>query len=154
MAQQMLSIKVDLYPYFYTHWRDKELWELGCMARLYSSLSSGPIFPAVVWPETLCVLQVKKGGGLSINSTVVLTKMTEKLAQQILHEYSILLLLPPTSPSHQFSSGSFPLLFFLLCHSLPPFHINLPSIFLPSPLFRSWPIASRNISCWGALSRG
>ena len=35
-------------------------------------------------------LQVKKGGGMSINSTVTLTKMSEKMAQLILHEYSIL----------------------------------------------------------------
>ena len=33
--------------------------------------------------------QVKKGGGMSINSTLTLTKMSEKLAQLILHEYSI-----------------------------------------------------------------
>ena len=36
------------------------------------------------------ILQVKKGGGLSINSTVMLTQMNEKMAQLILHEYSIL----------------------------------------------------------------
>ena len=35
-------------------------------------------------------LQIKKGGGMSINSTVTLTKMGEKMAQLILHEYSIL----------------------------------------------------------------
>ena len=34
--------------------------------------------------------QVKKGGGMSINSTLTLTKMSEKMAQLILHEYSIL----------------------------------------------------------------
>jgi small GTP-binding protein len=33
--------------------------------------------------------KVKKGGGMSINSTVTLTKMSEKLAQLILHEYKI-----------------------------------------------------------------
>lgn len=38
----------------------------------------------------LGVLQVKKGGGLSINATVTLTQMSEKMAQLILHEYSIL----------------------------------------------------------------
>ena len=32
---------------------------------------------------------MKKGGGMSINSTVTLTKMSEKMAQLILHEYSI-----------------------------------------------------------------
>ena len=37
----------------------------------------------------VCV-QVKKGGGMSINSTLTLTKMSEKLVQLILHEYSIL----------------------------------------------------------------
>ena len=36
------------------------------------------------------IFQVKKGGGLSINSTVTLTRMSEKMAQLILHEYSIL----------------------------------------------------------------
>ena len=35
-------------------------------------------------------MQVKKGGGMSINSTLTLTNMSEKLAQLILHEYSIL----------------------------------------------------------------
>ena len=38
----------------------------------------------------LGILQVKKGGGLSINATVTLTQMSEKMAQLILHEYSIL----------------------------------------------------------------
>jgi len=39
----------------------------------------------------VCVyVQVKKGGGISINSTLTLTKMSEKMAQLILHEYSIL----------------------------------------------------------------
>jgi ribosome-interacting GTPase 1 len=33
--------------------------------------------------------KVKKGGGMSINSTVTLTQMSEKMAQLILHEYSI-----------------------------------------------------------------
>ena len=38
----------------------------------------------------ICVhVQVKKGGGMSINSTLTLTKMSERLAQLILHEYSI-----------------------------------------------------------------
>ena len=36
------------------------------------------------------LFQVKKGGGLSINSMVTLTHMSEKMAQLILHEYSIL----------------------------------------------------------------
>lgn len=33
--------------------------------------------------------KVKKGGGMSINSTLTLTKMSEKLVQMILHEYKI-----------------------------------------------------------------
>ncbi|XP_064405718.1 developmentally-regulated GTP-binding protein 2-like [Halichondria panicea] len=33
--------------------------------------------------------KVKKGGGMSINSTITLTKMSERLAQLILHEYKI-----------------------------------------------------------------
>jgi len=33
--------------------------------------------------------KVKKAGGLSFNSTVPLTKCSEKMAQLILHEYSI-----------------------------------------------------------------
>jgi small GTP-binding protein len=33
--------------------------------------------------------KVKKGGGMSINSTVTLTQMSEKMAQLILHEYKI-----------------------------------------------------------------
>lgn len=36
-------------------------------------------------------LEIKKGGGLSFNSTVPLTQCSEKLVQLILHEYSILL---------------------------------------------------------------
>lgn len=35
-------------------------------------------------------LEIKKGGGLSFNSTVPLTQCSEKLVQLILHEYSIL----------------------------------------------------------------
>lgn len=35
-----------------------------------------------------CV-QVKKGGGLSFNSTCQLTKVDEKMVQMILHEYKI-----------------------------------------------------------------
>ena len=35
--------------------------------------------------------QPKKGGGISFNSTVPLTKTSEKMIQLILHEYSILL---------------------------------------------------------------
>lgn len=39
----------------------------------------------------VCVrVQVKKGGGMSINSTLTLTNMSEKLVSLILHEYSIL----------------------------------------------------------------
>ena len=38
----------------------------------------------------MIVLQIKKGGGLSFNSTVPLTNCNEKLVQMILHEYSIL----------------------------------------------------------------
>nr|UTH78540.1 developmentally regulated GTP-binding protein 2 [Eunapius subterraneus] len=34
-------------------------------------------------------VKIKKGGGMSINSMVTLTKMSEKLAQLILHEYKI-----------------------------------------------------------------
>lgn len=37
-----------------------------------------------------CLLQPKKGGGISFNSTVTLTQCSEKLVQLILHEYSIL----------------------------------------------------------------
>ena len=38
----------------------------------------------------MCVcVQVKKGGGMSINSTLTLTNMSEKLVSLILHEYSI-----------------------------------------------------------------
>ena len=33
--------------------------------------------------------KVKKAGGVSFNSTVPLTKCSEKMAQLILHEYSI-----------------------------------------------------------------
>lgn len=33
--------------------------------------------------------QVKKGGGLSFNSTCQLTKVDEKMVQMILHEYKI-----------------------------------------------------------------
>ena len=33
--------------------------------------------------------KVKKAGGVSFNSTVPLTKCSEKMAQMILHEYSI-----------------------------------------------------------------
>lgn len=36
------------------------------------------------------LLQPKKGGGISFNSTVTLTQCSEKLVQLILHEYSIL----------------------------------------------------------------
>ena len=39
----------------------------------------------------LLCFQVKKGGGLSFNSTLPLTKCSEKLVQLILHEYSILI---------------------------------------------------------------
>ena len=38
----------------------------------------------------VCFFQQKKGGGISFNSTVPLTKCSEKMAQLILHEYSIL----------------------------------------------------------------
>ncbi len=39
----------------------------------------------------VCVcVQVKKGGGVSINSMVTLSTMSERMAQLILHEYSIL----------------------------------------------------------------
>lgn len=43
--------------------------------------SSSPPFP---------LIQPKKGGGISFNSTVTLTQCSEKLVQLILHEYSIL----------------------------------------------------------------
>ncbi len=33
---------------------------------------------------------MKKGGGMSINSMLVLTKISERMVQLILHEYSIL----------------------------------------------------------------
>lgn len=36
------------------------------------------------------LLQPRKGGGVSFNSTVTLTQCSEKLVQLILHEYSIL----------------------------------------------------------------
>lgn len=38
----------------------------------------------------LSLVQPKKGGGISFNSTVTLTQCSEKLVQLILHEYSIL----------------------------------------------------------------
>lgn len=65
-------------------------------------------FWAVVWRTQLLiadedlqclitglVFQPKKGGGISFNSTVMLTQCSEKLVQLILHEYSILCLVPP-----------------------------------------------------------
>ena len=47
------------------------------------------------WGRARCscpssLLQPKKGGGISFNSTVTLTQCSEKLVQLILHEYSIL----------------------------------------------------------------
>ena len=45
------------------------------------------------WGRARCsclssLLQPKKGGGISFNSTVTLTQCSEKLVQLILHEYS------------------------------------------------------------------
>jgi ribosome-interacting GTPase 1 len=41
-------------------------------------------------PKRNClVVQIKKGGGISFNSTCPLTKIDEKLVQMILHEYKI-----------------------------------------------------------------
>ena len=53
------------------------------------------------WHTWHCLWQLKKGGGLSFNSTLPLTKCSEKLVQLILHEYSILshlteITLPPS----------------------------------------------------------
>lgn len=50
-------------------------------------IAAGPLRAAV--PSSL-LLQPKKGGGISFNSTVTLTQCSEKLVQLILHEYSIL----------------------------------------------------------------
>ncbi len=44
----------------------------------------------IVTVTVLILFQIKKGGGLSFNSTLPLTKCNEKLIQLILHEYSIL----------------------------------------------------------------
>ena len=56
----------------------------------------------IVWCTWHCLWQLKKGGGLSFNSTLPLTKCSEKLVQLILHEYSILshlteITLPPSN---------------------------------------------------------
>jgi len=40
-------------------------------------------------PKPNIYFKVKKGGGLSFNSTCVLTKLDEKLVQMVLHEYKI-----------------------------------------------------------------
>ena len=50
-------------------------------------------------------VQVKKGGGMSINSTVTLTKMSERMAQLILHEYSILLTFTATLHGEERGKG-------------------------------------------------
>ena len=43
----------------------------------------------ISWRVYVCI-KVKKAGGLTFNSTLPLTKCSEKMVQMILHEYSIL----------------------------------------------------------------
>ena len=68
-----LNVKYWFVRVFFFHVTDKERW------RTIGFFSS--------------MLQIKKGGGLSFNSTLTLTKMNEKMVSLILHEYSILFIL-------------------------------------------------------------
>ena len=61
----------------------KKMFSRDVVYILYSSFSYKCI-------KVLIPFQQKKGGGLSFNSTIPLTKTSEKMVQLILHEYSIL----------------------------------------------------------------
>ena len=57
------------------------------VAEARGAVAAGPSSAGLPSP---LLLQPKKGGGISFNSTVTLTQCSEKLVQLILHEYSIL----------------------------------------------------------------
>lgn len=70
---------------------------MGCDAGAVGLYQPGAEACGAIATETLSavlppplLLQPKKGGGISFNSTVTLTQCSEKLVQLILHEYSIL----------------------------------------------------------------
>lgn len=57
------------------------------LSHVTSTVVTGVVPPS--WKPNLTVVQPKSGGGCSINSTVKLTKLSDKLIHSVLHDFKI-----------------------------------------------------------------
>lgn len=86
-------------PYVHRQLLEKELESVGIRLNkpkpniyfkvFFVSFSLNASRKNYIFNREFLFIQVKKGGGLSFNSTCPLTKIDEKMVQMILHEYKI-----------------------------------------------------------------